>query len=60
MKSGYYMGLTIEKLEFAVDLLGTERDEDYWKPTFGNAGYTLSRLLEWAKKHPDSVWDIIS
>jgi hypothetical protein len=50
---------TIERLETAVVLLGTERDDDYWKPTPGNAGYALSILLEWAKKHPDAVWDVI-
>ena len=51
---------TIERLEFAVDLLGTERDADSWKPTMGNAGYALSRLLDWARRHPDAKWKIMS
>jgi hypothetical protein len=29
--------------------LGVECDDDYWKPTPGNAGYALSVLLSWAK-----------
>ena len=43
-------------LRRAVDKLGTARDEDYWRPTRGNAGYALSILLEWAKQHPGAVF----
>lgn len=31
---------------------------DYWAPTMGNAGYTASILLEWAKLHPEAVWSV--
>ena len=48
---------TAGRLEHAVELLGTERDADYWKATEGNAGYALSILLAWAKAHPDAVWN---
>ena len=44
------------RLEYAVSVLGTERDDDYWKPTAGNAGYALSILLGWAKQHPNAVF----
>ena len=47
---------TIEKLESAVAVLGIDRDDDYWAPTRGNAGYALSILLGWARAHPDAVW----
>ena len=40
----------------AVDELGTERDEDYWNPTPGNAGYALNILLGWARQHPKAKW----
>jgi len=53
---GKKAGSTIERLEMGVTILGTERDSDYWKATPGNAGYALSILLDWAKKHPDAHW----
>lgn len=43
----------IERLEKAVNALGTERDDDYWASTPGNAGYALSILLSWTRKCPD-------
>jgi len=49
---------TRNRLEIAVKFLGTERDDDYWKPTNGNAGYALSILLKWAKEHPQGVWQV--
>lgn len=48
---------TIERLEAAVLALGTERDSNYWNSTPGNAGYTLSILLAWARLHPTAVWN---
>ncbi len=30
---------------------------DYWAPTPGNAGYALNILLEWAREHPEAVFD---
>ena len=47
---------TIERLESAIAALGTERADDYWAPTKGNAGYALSILLGWARMHPDAIW----
>ena len=47
---------TIERLESAIAALGTDRADDYWAPTPGNAGYALSILLSWARMHPDAIW----
>ena len=49
---------SIPNLEHAVEILGTERDKDYWASTPGNAGYALSVMLNWARLHPSAVWDI--
>lgn len=51
-------GDTIELMQEAVDRLGTDRDDDYWEPTEGNAGYAVSILLDWARQHPDAVWEV--
>lgn len=48
---------TIFALWGAIAVLGTYRDEDYYAPTPGNAGYALSILLSWAEQHPDAVWE---
>jgi hypothetical protein len=45
-------------LEYAIALLGTERAEDYWKATPGNAGYALSILLGWAREHPEATFEV--
>lgn len=47
---------TVERLRAAVAALGTERHDDYWAPTPGNAGYALSILLMWAGLHPRAMW----
>ena len=47
-----------KRLERAVKALGTEQNDDYWKPTAGNAGYALSVLLAWAKECPDGIFII--
>ena len=44
-------------LEKGIALLGTERDDDYWAATSGNAGAALERLLSFAKAHPEGTWD---
>ena len=49
---------TIEDLKRAVEGLGTERSNDYWEATPGNAGYALSILLNWAVQYPDAVWKV--
>jgi hypothetical protein len=48
---------TVERLEAAVAALGTDRDQDYWCATPGNAGAALARLLAWAKQYPEGVFD---
>jgi hypothetical protein len=48
---------TVEQLEKAVQILGTERCTDYWRATPGNSGYILYILLGWAKLHPEAVWE---
>jgi len=45
-----------DRLKFAVTALGTSRDQDYWKPTAGNAGHALSILLEWSKNNPEAYF----
>ncbi len=45
-------------LERAVNELGTDRDDDYWKATPGNAGYALSILLGWARQFPDATFKV--
>jgi len=47
---------TIKQLEIAVHNLGTKRTLNYWDNTPGNAGYALSILLFWARKHPRAKW----
>lgn len=47
---------TTARLAAAVQRLGTERDDDYWSATPGNAGYALSILLRWAQQHPGGLW----
>ena len=49
---------TIERLAAAVEALGTEQDDNYWKATPGNAGHALNILLRWAKDNPDAVWAV--
>lgn len=48
----------IEKLENAVEELGTKQDKDYWKPTPGNAGYALNILLGWARQYPEAKFEV--
>ena len=49
---------SITILEKAVERLGTKRDSDYWKATMGNAGHSLSILLDWAKEFPNGRFAI--
>lgn len=48
----------LARLERGVKELGTEKDNDYWKSTLGNAGYALSVLLKWAKRHPEAIFRV--
>jgi hypothetical protein len=48
----------IPMLEKVVGILGTKQDEDYWKPTQGNAGHALSILLGWARQYPEAKFRV--
>ena len=48
---------SIPRLEAAIAQLGDDVDDDYWKPTEGNAKRALCQLLALAKMRPDGVWD---
>ena len=58
MLGGKVASTVAEMLDRGVASLGTIRDEDYWKPTPGNAGYALSILAAWAKEHPTAVFRV--
>ena len=45
-----------EFLSSAIEILGTERSEDYWEATPGNAGAALATLRNWGRLHPDAIW----
>lgn len=47
---------SIPILEKAIADLGDEIDDDYWKPTEGNAKKALVGLLTFAKLKPEGVW----
>ena len=44
-------------LKKAIDMLADDVEEDYWKPTRGNAKRALCGLLALAQLRPDGVWD---
>ena len=48
----------LKKLEYAVQALGIERSNDYWKPTAGNAGYALSIIAAWAVENPNAIFTV--
>jgi len=47
---------SIPHLEDGINLLGDDADEDYWKPTEGNAKRALCNLLALAQMRPDGIW----
>lgn len=49
---------TLPLLAQKVAEYGTERDDDYWKPTEGNVGYMLNILHGWAEQHPAYHWEV--
>ncbi len=49
----------VELLTKAIAELGTEKNDNYWASTRGNAGYALSILLKWAKLHPTATFKVI-
>jgi hypothetical protein len=48
---------SIPVLESAISILGDDVDDDYWKPTEGNAKRALTQCLALARMRPDGVWD---
>lgn len=48
---------SIERLQRAIDSLGDDVVDDYWKSTEGNAKRALQQLLALARMRPDGVWD---
>ena len=47
---------SIPVLEAAIEQLGDDVDDDYWKGTEGNAKRALRQLLALAQMRPDGVW----
>lgn len=47
---------SIPLLQNAINHLGNDLDDDYWKPTEGNARMALVQLLMMAEFRPDGVW----
>jgi len=48
---------SIPVLRACADKLGDDVDDDYWKPTEGNAKKALLQLIALAEMRPDGVWD---
>ena len=46
----------IDRLQKAIDMLGTCRDDDYWESTPGNAGHILKILWGWAIRYPNATF----
>ena len=49
---------TVDKLLDAILKLGIARSEDYFKPTYGNVGFSLWVLLGWALEYPNAKWRV--
>ena len=49
---------SIPLLQAAADKLGDDVDDDYWKPTEGNAKQALLQLIALAQMRPDGVWSV--
>lgn len=47
---------SIPVLSRAIEALGKDVDDDYWKPTEGNARAALEQLRALAYMRPDGVW----
>jgi len=48
----------IQVLQLAISQLKTDRVDDYWEPTEGNARHALTILLEWALSNPDAKFKV--
>ena len=44
--------------EFAHKHAGELPDDDYWKPTAGNARVAIRRLLSFANEQPHGIWRV--
>lgn len=55
---GKRAGEVLGVLAAAVAMVGTDRDDNYWAATPGNAGYALSILLGWARQYPDATFEV--
>lgn len=49
---------TIPIFKSAIAKLNDDVDDDYWKPTEGNAKRPLYQLLAFAEMRPDGIWEI--
>lgn len=49
---------TLPVLESACAQLNNDTNEDYWKPTEGNAKQALISLITFAKMRPDAIWQV--
>lgn len=47
---------TLPALMEGAELLGDDVDDDYWKPTEGNAKRAILQLIALARLRPDGVW----
>lgn len=47
---------SIPLLTAAIAQLGDDIDDDYWKPTEGNAKRALCQLMALAQLRPDGIW----
>jgi hypothetical protein len=45
-------------LRDAAEKLGDDVDDDYWKPTEGNAKRALLQLAALAEMRPDGIWNV--
>jgi hypothetical protein len=48
-------GDCIPEFTAVVAYLGTEKSQNYWDDTPGNAGHALSVVLGWCRQHPDAL-----
>lgn len=48
---------SIPILTMAIDSLKDDVNDDYWKPTEGNAKRALCQLRALAQLRPDGIWD---
>lgn len=49
---------SIPILQRTIAKLNDDADQDYWKPTEGNAKKALTQLLALANMRPDGVWEV--